>query len=515
MDFNFEQEATNVNVKLKPIAISLGAVLLLAGCSVSPEPTTPAERQGRVARDQTLMFVRQEKISRPLAFSDVLARAYAYNLEHRLKLMEDALAEGQLDLAYYDMLPRLTAAAGYNSRNNDPGGTALNLRTGVVGTDVSVAQERQHHTEQLSISWNMLDFGLSYVRAKQQANQVLIAEERRRKTLQNITQDVLTAYWRAVAAQRHVADVERLLTRAEEAMRSAQTIEKQRLMPPMQVLVYQRGLIEIVQQLRARRADLEMARTELAALMNLRPGTRFSLADPGQVPMPAVPAYSEVTRLEDVALLNRAELREEDYRARNNLLDARRNLLSVLPAIQVETGLRYDSNKYLYNNGWMDSGINLSFNLLRAFSLPAVQRQQALQSEVDDMRRMATTMAVLAQVRIATEQYRQAVQDYQLTQQLDSVDQRIKAQMTAAVKSASETELELIRVDVRAVLSGLQRDYAHASMQSAYARLLNSLGADLSVADSGRSLQDLKAEIETRLKEWNVNGVMRRVEAER
>ena len=34
-------------------------------------------------------------------------------------MMEEALAVGQLDLSRYDMLPRLTAAAGYDERDSD------------------------------------------------------------------------------------------------------------------------------------------------------------------------------------------------------------------------------------------------------------------------------------------------------------------------------------------------------------------------------------------------------------
>ena len=48
------------------------------------------------------------------------------------------------------------------------------------------------------MSWNLLDFGVSYYRARQQADQVLIAEERKRKVVQNILADTRNAYWRAL-----------------------------------------------------------------------------------------------------------------------------------------------------------------------------------------------------------------------------------------------------------------------------------------------------------------------------
>ncbi len=184
--------------KILPLAV---CAALLSGCTIVPVASTVNERQARVTSDQAAMFRDQEPVTGELSFADVLARAYQYNLETRVKLMENALARSQLDLGFYDMLPRLTAAAGYTTRSNDPGGTAMNLRTGQVQTDVSVAQERTRHTEQLTLSWNALDFGLSYVRAQQSANQVMIAEERRRRTSPRRSTPPTGARWRRSAGR--------------------------------------------------------------------------------------------------------------------------------------------------------------------------------------------------------------------------------------------------------------------------------------------------------------------------
>jgi len=493
---------------LRILPLSLAAALL-AGCTVVPIATTVAERQARVSSDRAAMFRDQEPVSGELGFADVLARAYQYNLENRVKLMENALTRRQLDLGFYDMLPRLTASAGYTTRDNDPGGTAMNLRTGQVQTDVSVAQERTRHTDQLTFSWNALDFGLSYVRAQQSANQVLIAEERRRKTLQNITQEVYTAYWRALAAQRWTAEIDRLHAVAETALADSRKIEEKRLMPPMQALVYQRGLLEIVQQLRMRRNELEGARTELAALMNLRPGVAFRLKDSGAEPARLPPLdKSALPAMEDYALQNRAELREEDYRQRNSALEKRKAVLAILPSLSFDTGLQYDSNKYLYHNSWYESGLRVSFNLFKAFSLPAVRRQHEAQVQVDDTRRAALSMAVMAQVRISAERYRQTIEEYELALRLDTIDQRINSEMANAVKSSAENELESIRAQVRAVLSSLQRANSQASMQAAHARMLNSIGVDLDIPAENTSLGEFSARLDQSLQRWNVSQIV-------
>ncbi len=296
---------------------------------------------------------------------------------------------------------------------------------------------------------------------------------------------------------------------AEAALADSQRIEEKRLMPPMQALVYQRGLLEIVQQLRMRRNELEGARMELAALMNLRPGAAFRLKDNGAEPVlpPAITGQA-LTRMEDYALMNRAELREEDYRARNSALEMRKAMLSVLPGLSFDTGLQHDSNKYLYNNSWYESGLRVSFNLFKVFALPATRRQHEAQVKVDDTRRAALAMAVMTQVRISAERYRQTVEEYALAQRLDGIDQRINAQMANAVKSSSESELEAIRAQVRAVLSSLQRSYSQASMQAAHARMLNSIGVDLTVPAKTARLADFSSQLDQGLKRWTVADIV-------
>src|SRR5690606_23872489 len=162
--------------------------------------------------------------------------------------------------------------------------------------------------------WNVLDFGVSYVSAKQQADQRLIVQERRRKVVHTIIQDVRSAYWRAVAAERLLKQIDSLMARVDEARTSSQRMSSERIGDPVQSLSYQRALIEATRQLEEQRRALSLAKTELAALINLPLNTDITLAadDSYQVPELKV----DLTRLEEEALASRPELREQDYQAR-------------------------------------------------------------------------------------------------------------------------------------------------------------------------------------------------------
>ena len=92
--------------------------LAVTGCAVTSQPIDRSVSEQRAQRDLATMFKDQEPLSGPLTLHDAMARAVKYNLEARLKVMEEALAKRQVDLASFDMLPRIAMEAGYAGRSN-------------------------------------------------------------------------------------------------------------------------------------------------------------------------------------------------------------------------------------------------------------------------------------------------------------------------------------------------------------------------------------------------------------
>lgn len=463
------------------LAIAAVCTLILGGCALTPVPLTPGEVRTRVNADQFRVYGNQEPVLKPIGFNEALARALKYNLDYRLKLMESALATGLAEVASFDMLPNLVASAGYAKRNNESGGTSVGIETGLVSLIPSTSVERTHGTSGIELSWNILDFGVSYFRAQAQADQVLIAEERRRRVVQNILQDVRSAYWRAVGAQRLSREAERLMDRVQEALQRSREAESQGLVAPKEALTYQRLLLDSVSLLTARKQELEFAKRELAALMNVTPGTEFSVIETEERELMPVPI--NIAELEEMSLLNRPELREEDYRARISASEANRQLLSLLPGLNLSIAAQSDTNRFLYNKSWLDSSARITLNMLRLLSLPAMENTQEAQKQTDEARRLALTMAILTQVRVAIERYRLAQTDLDVARESNNVDQRLASFARAAANTRTESELEMIRAETRALNSEYQRYAAYATAVAAYGRIYNSLG--LEVVPSG------------------------------
>ena len=138
----------------------------------------------------------------------------------------------------------------------------------------------------LAFSWHVLDFGLSYVRAHQSADKVLIANEQKRKVINRIVEDVRTAYWKAVTATRLLSRLRRLEGRVRTAMKDTRALANKLDASPLTALTYERELVEIQREIRRLHGDLATAKVQLASLINADPAADFTVVVHFPLPPP-------------------------------------------------------------------------------------------------------------------------------------------------------------------------------------------------------------------------------------
>jgi multidrug efflux system outer membrane protein len=484
------------------------ALVLLAACSVSPEPLTLEQTAGRAASDRARLMAAQEPVTGPVTLEEALARALAHNLDNRLAMFEQALQSRQLDAAQWDLLPRLAANAGYVARDRELVTTSRNVRTGAIGADPSGSVDRNRYFGDLTLTWNILDFGASYYQAKQQADRVLIASERRRRTVNNIFQEVRAAYWQAVAAQRVLPRLDPVVADARRALETARTLERDRLRSPLEALRYQRAVIDLLRRLEAVRGELAVAKSRLGQLMGLPPGTAYDVVVPpaDALAVPDVP-YT-LDQLERAALVGRPELREEDYNVRIAQAEARRSLLRLLPGVSLFGSLNYDSNSFLEHQNWAEAGVRVTLNILDLFSAPTRLRAVRTQEELAEMRRLAISMAVLTQVHVSVQELQRARVLFEQAALAEAVERRIAALAAQQRAADAGSELDRIREQAAAVVAELERDRAYADLQNALALLLVALGRDpLPETVEARDLRTIAASIRRVGEDWSAGRV--------
>ncbi|WP_159967669.1 TolC family protein [Pseudomonas sp. 9Ag] len=464
-----------MNRSQKLFAMSVLACTV-SGCAVTSEPIERSASEQRARTDLQSMYKDQEPLSGPLTLHEAMARAVKYNLEGRLKIMEEALAKRQLDLASFDMLPRMALEAGYVGRNNVSASSSESVETGTQSLEPSTSQDRDREVADLTMVWNVLDFGVSYISAKQAGDQRLIVQERRRKVINTIVQDVRSAYWRAMAAERLLKHIDSLMARVDTARGNSQSMSEQRIGDPVQALGYQRSLIQATRQLEEQRRALSLAKTELATLINLPLGTELTLAVQDQYVIPELKI--DLARLEQEALTSRPELREQDYQTRITAAETRKAMLRLLPGLEFSAGGHYDSNSFLVEQSWIDYGVKVTWNLFNVISAPAAINVAKAGEEVAAARRQAMSIAVLAQLYVANANYREALRQFKTSQQLSDIEGQIVGQLRSRYQAAGLGELDLIQGELNTLQADLRRDLAYADLRNAYGQIFASAGLD-------------------------------------
>ena len=469
---------------------------LLQGCAVYPQPLTPEQIQERADIDLVDVDAGQEPAEDAIGLYEAMARAIKYNLDLKVEELQSALRVAELDLTSWERLPQVVANSGYAARSNFNASNSVDIVSGVESLRTSTSQERKIDTADIGFSWNVLDFGLSYIRARQAADKSLIQDETRRKVVQRIIEDVRTAYWRAVSSERLMRKLSQLEARTAVALRNTRKQANDRETSPITALTYERELVEVKRTIQELERDLKVAKTQLAALMNIPPDQPFSLVVPDRTdkaPNPGMPVQEMVT----FAMLNRPELREIAYQRRINEKDADAALLELLPGINLNAGLNYDSNDFLLNNNWAGLGYKASWNLLKVFQYPQKRALVKLQDEVLRQRELALTMAILTQVHVSNVRYQHMRRELKTASEYLDVQRRLMGQIRSEAKVGQVSEQTLIREELNTLVAEVKHDIAFSSLQNGYANLYASMGLDpyANAYDANLSVKDLSVQL--------------------
>jgi outer membrane protein TolC len=461
---------------LKVHASAVVLTICLGGCAFQPIPLTDADRAAEAHADLADVFAGQEPLTRALTLEEAFARAMAYNLDERVKLMERQVAQRDFEISKFDLLPKVIANAGASTRDNELASSSVSVLTRRQSLEPSTSTDKDLKFADLTTSWNILDFWVSYYNSKQQANRVLVAEEQRRRVLQALFQDVRRAYWRAASAQRLSNDIRESTRVAQRALESSRKVENEQLKSPIDALRYQRALLDALRDLEFVQLQLASAKTELAALINLPPGSNYTLAVPRtlRIDGPRLP----IRQMEEVALVRNPDVREASYQVRISVDETHKMLARNLPGINFTYGPQYDSNSYLVNNTWTGGAVRLSANLISILSIPEQLKRGHLAEDTAITRRQALSMTVLAKLHIAYQQYLAAVKEYRWADQLASVDRRLYQQISNRTETDAQSELERVSARVSAVQSDLRRYRSYAEAQAALGRLYDVAGID-------------------------------------
>jgi outer membrane protein TolC len=477
----------------------------LAACAVAPQPMTQQQTESLQSEDFSLAFKDVDPFGTHMAMAEAVARGLKYNLDYRAKQMEQAIALGTHELSKYDMLPKVLASAGYNYRNNNfitQGVGAYSGRSAVGEPFVSSA--REYSTQGLNLNWSLLDFGVGYFNAKQNGDRILVAGERRRRTMHVLIQDIQTAYLRAAAAQKLKDGLVKTIIDANEALENAQKIEAQGLRAPLESLRYQKSLLDNVKILETISQELATAKVELNQLINLPAHADYVLDDPEKIAPPSTFANVDTKEFELRAMLYNADLNESVYNARIAVEETRKSMLRLIPGLTFNVGPQKTDNNYWINQHWVEGSANISFNLWNLLTGPEVIRLAEQNAELAKHKRLMVRMAVISQVHLAKMGFESSGQLYQRSVRIDAVDSKIAKLTADKEKKGAASQAERVAADASAIISKLRKYQALSQLFAASGKMRATAGLEPDVTALHEiSLKDLTGLVGANFDAWN------------
>ncbi len=457
-------------------------VSTLTACTVMPQPVSVSERYTEAKKNVALLFQNETGPS-TLSYEEALARGIRYNYDYRIKLVNNALQAGQLSVAEYTMFPDLKTTGSLYTRNNDYatfGITATGQPTGVL-----TSTPRTLRSMREGLTWNILDFGMGYVRARQQGNRVLIAEEESRKQLQLLAQDIRVSYWKAYSAQKllqEANDLQKLLNKTEVKMQAA---IDDNLVPKEEIYKFRNSLLSGDRQLVELSQKLEKAMIDLKHLLNLPLDTKLVLKEPpASISRVQNIEHIDFKKLDTVSLILRPELRSQNYMERIAKLGVKAAILQVLPGVTLNDGWNYNSNKFLINTVWLDKSVDVSWGLLSLISLPSAVDSAKSQIKYEELKSMALTLGVMTQTRYAYSQYLSLSKEYAIAKkQAENSEALYKLALNRNLALLTSKQ-DVVYAKLQSMIAKMDRDLILADLSTALGELYLSAGFDVLPVDA-------------------------------
>ena len=460
----------------RTVILSLAVITLLAGC-VNPKPLSVDEIAESALTDIGQIYESQEALTEVLTLSDAMARALKYNLDNRVKLMEQAVARQSMEMAKLDMLPMVGVSAGYLDRSNVDASESLSILTNRQSLEPSTSQDRRRYTADVRFTWNILDFGVSYFQAKQNSDRFLISQKAREKVMLKLLQQVRSAYWRAVIMQKMEKDVDAILKQVKTTLTDLKAVREQQLYTPLFALNDIRLLVDTQRQLEELKESISIANIELATLINVPSSTKLKLETPKH--FKAIPTIPEqIDQMELTALINSSDYASEIYNVRIDRFESRKALMRLLPGIEFSYSGNFSSNSFLWNNLWGELGLRLAGDLLKLLVIPDILEYAEVSGELAKSRRLAVNTAVVAGVHLAWQDYMNTVARLEQSAFLNEIDNEIAELTRNAEKNRSGSEVEAIQSEFKAFNSELSHLLDYAQTQDSFGAFLVSLGSN-------------------------------------
>lgn len=421
----------------------------------------------------------------PLAPAEAVAYALRHNLDAKVAEIDEAYQNESLVAARRRLIPALTLRFSPNYSNHPAARWSESAGSGSQSLESSYSSEQFTRQTEIGMVWNLIDFGVGYLRSRQQGERVLHATEQRRRVRQQVVLDVLSRYWRASAAAKIAADAESLKKELDEQAAAVRDSVELRILSGAEGARRELAIHTSLAELEQYRRAAAQTKLELAGTLGCGGGAELALSDFGAAPVRLPEIKDGDPRiLQAAALKRRPELFQQDAQERVAVDEARLALLQIAPNANLSLSFYDDPDKFLEWGNWMTAGVRITWNLFNIPARLAERRMAKTQEAMAKQKGLALAAAVMSQVGIAYSDWL-LTRNYAATLDKRAASRERLVEALAAGEEDGQTRPgEVLQERVRLLSDQAGALRAQAEVRVAGARLANAIGLD--VDDSGK-----------------------------
>ncbi|MDM8537239.1 SH3 domain-containing protein [Desulfobacterales bacterium HSG17] len=435
---------------MRAYIITVLMILGLCGClhksQISGTRNIAAQPQPAYQQPPPADTTAPEPVKGIINLHEAMARAVRTNYDSKLRLMENTLADSRLNPPLYNTLPEIVRSAGYGNK-----------------TGANRGQSNDPAYDNITM-WNILDYGLSFAVYAQ--NNEKITETVKNKVLQNIINEVRYAYYRAASAQGLLAQANELSKQVRMILDQSNTSYGLNSQQSMNLHENKRKLIENVRHIWEFTQKMTSAKTELAILMNVPPGTRFQISEPNwNVPDSAHFKQSMTDMdMEYLTMANRSEIKETGFKNNAGVYETRKAILKIHPGVNFDSGYDAGNKNFVYDKNWWDAGLQISKTL---FDLMSGTQASYSPAGAEYSKGLALNMAITTQLHLARQQYVMAKEMFNLSAILQNSGNKPFKPVRNVASLKNETD---------DLISKMRFHQAYSDLELAADRLFSSFG---------------------------------------
>jgi len=464
------------------VLLVIGYLLLLGGCANLYQVDLEGQRQNNLKEDLNLLQAREAmSFPEPLTLSDVIRVGLENNLDMRISKIMGEIADDTSLAEKLKMLPRLDVN-GHLSENSEYSQKWYVDAEGNKILGNTVSEDKTKKTVDVSLSWNILDFGLSYLRARQAAVGTEIQRMERLRQAQKLALDISAAFWKTVLAEEELEHIQEIEGEVGQYKAKADEMVGQKRLDPITAKNIEKQMVDLSIAANKLRADISGTRIALCELMGLPPTTRFTLsrAESYQTYLDSLPGSADINpeKIVEIALSNRPELFSADLQEKIQQDEARAVLVSMFPGISFNATWFYDDDQYLVNNDWTNVGVSLAANLL---SLPSKYMEWKAKDKSITMvkvQRLMLTAGILAQVHMALNDYQIKEKQFNLYDRSYKITDDLLSMSRERQKAGSLSDTAITQRLLESMVTKLERNRNLVDLLNSYNMLLVTLGLD-------------------------------------